>query len=1226
MREKHLLFTSRVYKEYIFFWQEQLAKVNEVEPFQISNKLGDKISTTRVSHCLQLGEETRNIITRLANRQDLGTFVVLLSAFLYLAGRFSDRRIVPVKTPLLNNITGEQYSDDLLLIEGVDDSLTIKQLLINLRQTVSQSYRFQNFPLSFVTSKEQDKVLNRINILIQYSAIHCEYKEVENYDLILEISKVADELLLTFHYRTAILHPLFISAFARCYENTLRAYVNPQTILKDIELLSASERYQLLYDFNDTRVSYPYSKTIHELFAQQVELTPEQTAVIFQDQALTYCELNQQANQLAHYLRESCNIRADELVGLMMNRSENMIIALLAILKAGGAYLPIDPNYPQERIDYLLKESRLKALLIDSEFLFKVEDFDRPVFALDLQLRGLSDRPTVNLENINTAMDLAYVMYTSGSTGEPKGVEVTHRGVVRLVKENHYASFSSEEIFLQFAPISFDASTFEIWGCLLNGSKLVVMPVHTPTLDELELAIKQQGITTLWLTAGLFHLIVDERLKILQSIKQLLAGGDILSVPQVNKFIRELPDSRLTNGYGPTESTTFACCYDINSIISNGDSIPIGRPIANTQVYLLDRHLQLVPIGVPGELYIGGDGIARGYHNAPDLTATKFLPHPFSYEPGARLYKTGDWGYYLENGVIQFIGRFDNQVKVRGFRIELSEIEAVLAQHTAIMTNTVVVREDKHGEKRLVAYVVCSAGNNLSKEELRQYLAERVPDYMLPTAYVFLDALPLTSNGKVDRRALPVPAQEQAETNTTFSSPRTPEEEILAGCWAQALDLTQVSIDDNFFALGGDSIRAIQMLSRAHEQGLHCSLQQLFQYQTIRKLAQELKKDYSSATNTPQTYPFCLISEEDREKIPLEVEDAYPLTMLQMGMVFHSEYSQQSSVYHDVFSCHLRAKLDVKALETAMRQLISSHPILRTSFGLTCFSEPLQLVHKIVSLSIQTEDISCLSTAQQEEMLASFVKYEKSQDFNWNKPPLLRLFLHCRNDQAFQFTLSFHHAILDGWSLASFLTELFQLYVAILENRSGELKIEPVASFRDFIKLEREAMSSEMTRDYWRRRLVDAPVTLLPRCQSIPLIVDDSQIGMRLVSLTPEVSDNLRHLAQSVAVPVKSVLLAAHLRVLSLLTGQSDIVTGLVSNGRPETGNGDRILGLFLNTLPFRQQLFGGSWLELVQETFKHERELLPLRYYPLARIQSDLGGNSLFEVAFNFVHFHVYK
>ena len=623
----------------------------------------------------------------------------------------------------------------------------------------------------------------------------------------------------------------------------------PLSRVEEISMLVASEYQMIVEQWNQTQTPYPRQQTIHELFAEQADLAPQAIALVFKDQRLTYKQVNERANKLAHYLR-SLGVGPEDMVAIAMDRSVEMIVAILGILKAGAAYLPLDTGYPPARLALMLDETQATVILTQNHLALFVAELDqregRRIIYLDTEWEDIVGYASTNPLVQTTPDNLAYVMYTSGSTGRPKGVSVPHRGVVRLVKQTDYATFQNEDVFLQFAPISFDAATLEIWGSLLNGARLVLFPQPTASLSRLAHIIKQESITTLWLTAGLFHLMVDEHLEGLRPLRQLLAGGDVLLTAHVHKVRTELPNCRLINGYGPTENTTFTTCYPIPHEQTLDGSVPIGRPIANTTVYILDEALRPTPVGVPGELYIGGDGLSRGYFNQPALTAEKFIPNPFVsedqlFEPPTSLclYKTGDLARFLPDGNIDFLGRIDNQVKIRGFRIELGEIEAVLQQHWAVQTAVVLARTDLPGDnassKQLVAYIV-PVSQMPTDNELRRFLQEQLPDYMMPTIFVALNTLPLTPNGKVDRQGLPVPDLTRL---TTFVTPQTSTEKRLASGWQALLSVESISLHDNFFALGGHSLTAIQLadwIFRAFQVGL--SLPQIFTAATLAEMAE----------------------------------------------------------------------------------------------------------------------------------------------------------------------------------------------------------------------------------------------------------------------------------------------------------------------------------------------------------------------------------------------------
>jgi len=625
-------------------------------------------------------------------------------------------------------------------------------------------------------------------------------------------------------------------------------------------------------------------------------------------------------------------------------------------------------------------------------------------------------------------------------------------------------------------------------------------------------------------------------------------------------------------------------------------------------------------------LYIGGAGVARGYLNRPELTAERFIPDPFSEKSGARLYKTGDLARYLNGGELEYIGRIDHQVKVRGFRIELGEIEATLNKHPQVKESIVIAREDNPGDKKLVAYIICSDGLAPSVNELFEYLIAKLPNYMAPSAFVPMERFPLTSNGKIDRGALPAPGQSRSDLHDSYVAPRNHNERKLAAIWAQVLGVDQVGIDDNFFVIGGDSIRGIKVLSLAQESGVTFGIQQIFQYQTIRKLAQQIQLFDGNGATTKHGQPFCLISDDTRLCLPGDLDDAYPLAALQTGMLFHSETNPDFAIYHDVVGHHLKAPFDLPAMQDAIDQLISRHPILRTSFDLYNYDEPLQLAHKSVNLPLRVDDLRRLPFEEQEAELVRWVEAEKNNKFDWVQPPLLRFQIHRRSEETFQLTLSFHHILLDGWSVATLFTELFRIYFALLDGGLPALEAPPEGRFRDFISLEKQALVSDECIRFWGDKMKGGAITPLPR-PSFSLPGDGTRrVLAHQALISNEVSEGIKRIAQLAEAPVKSVLLAAHLRVLSLLSGKTDVVTGLVSDGRPEGAESERALGLFLNTLPFRQRLSGETWVELIRNTFELECEMLPYRRYPLAQLQSDLGGKTLFDVTFNFVHFHVYQ
>ncbi|MGH9430460.1 MAG: non-ribosomal peptide synthetase [Terriglobia bacterium] len=599
-----------------------------------------------------------------------------------------------------------------------------------------------------------------------------------------------------------------------------------------------------LRTWNQTWTDYPRDKTVAQLFEDVAAAHPDSTALVFRGRHLTYAELNIRANRLAHRLRRM-GVGPDTMVGCCLERSIELIVALLGVLKAGGAYVPLDPSYPKERLDFLIEETRTPVMLAQKSFASTL-------------LAG-QDVPSVDVDELSSAAgdddgnpsphggpkSLAYVMYTSGSTGQPKGVMVENRAIVRLVRNTNFCHFGPGEVFLQFAPASFDASTLEIWGPLLNGGRLVVMPPPPCSLAELGRAIREEGVTVLWLTSGLFNLMVEQRLDDLRPVRQLLAGGDVLSPRHVRRVLENLPECCLINGYGPTENTTFTCCHTMRPGDRVPESIPIGRPVSNTQAYILDEQSRPAPPGQTGELYAAGDGVARGYLNHPDLTAGKFLPDPFSTEAGARMYRTGDLARWREDGVIEFLGRVDNQVKILGHRIEPGEVEVVLRMHKDVNQVCVVPHTDENGSKRLVAYYVPFHPDG-SLPSLREFLRRKLPPYAIPALFVPMASMPLSPNGKVDRAAMPAPVF-ASEHDALSEQPVTHLEQTIADLWRRIVRVERVGLDDNFFDLGGDSLLLVAVHSNLQKlMQTEIAVTDLFEFTTVRMLAQHLTEKESS--------------------------------------------------------------------------------------------------------------------------------------------------------------------------------------------------------------------------------------------------------------------------------------------------------------------------------------------------------------------------------------------
>ena len=1003
------------------------------------------------------------------------------------------------------------------------------------------------------------------------------------------------------------------------------ALAEPASPADDLELLAGVERRRLLVELNATAAPAAF-RPLHQLLAEQAARTPGAPAVTCGGRILTHAELDAAANRLARHLRR-CGAGPDTIVAIALERSPELLIALLGTLKAGAAYLPLDPGQPRERLERMLDDSAAPLRITAPGFRHRLGS--GPARVVDLERdRAEIERESAADPAVEVAPEsLAYVLYTSGSTGGPKGVMVPHGGLSNYLAWALLAyPAAAGEGSPVHSSIGFDLTVTSLFLPLLAGRCALLLPEEGAS--GLAEALRTGSFGVVKLTPA--HLEVLPELLPPEAAagcaRALVVGGEALTAERLRFWAENAPGVRVFNEYGPTEAVVGCCVHEWAA--GAAGPVPIGRPIANTRLYVADRRMRPGPAGVPGELCIGGAGLARGYLGRPGLTAERFVPNPFAGEgsgaAGERLYRTGDLVRHLADGELEYLGRIDDQVKIRGHRLEPGEIEAALAAHPGVAQAAVVAPTDAAGGRRLVAFL---AGSGVDAEELRRFLAERLPASMVPAAFVALPSLPLTPNGKVDRRALldasRAAAPERPELEVPFAPPHDADEELLAEVWAQVLGVARVGVDDNFFALGGDSIRSIQVRSEAARRDVHLTTQQLFQHPTVRALARELRRTAGEAEPAPVA-PFSLLEEEDLRRLPPGIEDAYPLSRLQAGMVFHSEYAPETAVYHDQYSFQVRGPLDPAALTAALRRLAARHPVLRTSFALSGHREPLQLVHREVEIPLAFHDLRGLSGEEQREALAEEFEAEKHRGFEWSRPPLLRLRVHRRDESSFQLGLGFHHAILDGWSAASLLSELFRHYLFLVSGEGTPVAALPGVAYRDFIAAERRALASDATRSYWSAVLAsDLPPSFLPPAEDSRGVLD---LRLRFVDLPEEVSGGLQRAAAREGLPLKSLLLAAHLRVMSLLAGEDEAVTGLVSNGRPEAAGGEQVLGLFLNTLPLRLRLRGGTWLALARDAFAAERALLPHRRFPYSELQRMKKGQALFETVFNFVHFHVYR
>ncbi|MBE7150062.1 amino acid adenylation domain-containing protein [Bacillus mycoides] len=821
----------------------------------------------------KLEKELTENLRRLSHQSGTTLFMSLLTAFKVLLYRYTNQEDILIGTPVAGRNSPELqdlmgcFVNTLVIRSDLSGNPSYFELLKRVKEEVLEGQNNQEFPFEKIVDElKPTRDLSCPPIFqIMFSmhpklSIHQEIpgltlnplpiqSTTAKFDLTLFIEEDQDELEGIFEFNTDLFEIDYIERMANHFRTLLKGIItNPNDLLGELPVLTQEESKQILVDWNDTKTEYPSDSNLGDLFKERAERTPNAIAVIAGEVMLTYEELNQKSNQVAHYLQKKIGRGLEIPVGLFMDRSPQMIVAMLGIVKAGGTYVPLDQAYPKERLAFLLEDVNLPILLTETHLVDKLPQCDTQIVCLDSDWIEIQSESTEDIKTDISPDSLLYIMYTSGSTGKPKGVCVTHRNVVRLVKNTNYIDLSEQQVILQFAPIAFDASTFEIWGSLLNGAQLVLMPINTPSLDELSDTIRKYGITCAWLTAGLFHAMVEEHTETLQQLKQLLAGGDVLSVTHVKKVLKGADNLVLINGYGPTECTTFTCCYPIKDAENLENSVPIGQAISNSQVYILDSFGNPVPIGVPGELYIGGDGVARGYINRSDLSAEKFIRNPFSKDSESLIYRTGDLVRYLSDGNIEFLGRLDNQVKIRGFRIELGEIEVVLSEHPQVREAVVVVREDIPDDKRLVAYLIPREEQNFSINAIKDYVKTKLPDYLNPVAYVVLNSFQLSPNGKVDRRLLPEPTTEKFGAENNLVVAHTETECAISLIWEEILQIKNISIHDNFFELGGNSLLMMRLHRNLTKKlNIKLSMVDLFRYPTINSLSKHIGEKSSSS-------------------------------------------------------------------------------------------------------------------------------------------------------------------------------------------------------------------------------------------------------------------------------------------------------------------------------------------------------------------------------------------
>ncbi|MFN6464049.1 MAG: amino acid adenylation domain-containing protein, partial [Nostoc sp. DedVER02] len=1052
---------------------------------------------------IQYGEFSVELSEAIANftRQEGATlFMTLFAAFVTLLYRYTDSDDIVVGTPIANRDRLELegligfFVNTLVLRTDLSGNPSFQQLLSRVRQLTLLSYAHPDLPFEeLVKALQPQRDLSHTPLFqVMFVLQNAPISEIElagltisslpaqsttaKFDLTLSMQNTATGLVSVWQYNADLFDASTIERMKGHFQTLLEGIVaNPQEQISQLPLLTEIEQQQLLL-WNDTGVDYPQDKCIHQLFEEQVERTPDAVAVVYENQHLTYHELNCRANQLAHYLK-SLGVKADVLVGICVERSLEMVVGLLGILKAGGAYLPLASDYPTERLRLMLEDAQVSVLLTQQKLIDRLPEHTAQRVCLDADWQLISQSSQDNLITETQAANLAYVIYTSGSTGQPKGVLIAHQGLLNLVFWHQKAfKITTLDKATQLAGTAFDAAVWELWPYLTAGASIyLVKPEILLSPVDLQDWLESKKITISFLPTPIAEQLLSLEWPESTTLQTMLTGGD-----KLHRYPSGLLPFQVVNNYGPTENTVVATS---GLVVSNGRdnniSPPIGRPIANVEIYILDSYLQPVPVGVPGELHIGGAGLARGYLNRPELTQEKFIPNPFSDESHSRLYKTGDKARYLNNGNIEYIGRIDDQVKIRGFRIELSEIEAVLSQHSDVQLSCVIAREDSPGDKRLVAYVVAHQDCKPAISELRQFLKAKLPEYMVPSAFVILESLPLTPNGKVDRRALPKP-----DLDTTllekYVAPRTPIEEMLALLWAQVLKLELVGIHDNFFELGGHSLLATQLVSRIRTWfKMELPLRELFARSTVAELAQSIGQ--LQQQNLELSTPFITQRAENAQLL---------LSYAQQRLWFLDQFEPNSAIYNIPMALRLVGTLNQVALEQSLYEIINRHEALRTNF-VTVNGKPSQIIQTQRNWTVSIVGLKHLSTTEQEIATQQLARQQAIEPFDLANQALVRATLLVLSETEHVLSVCMHHIVSDGWSMGVFIQELAALYNAYSQAQPSPLAPLPI-QYADFALWQRQWLQGGVLQSqlsYWQQQLKDAPALLsLPTDRPRPAV------------------------------------------------------------------------------------------------------------------------------------------
>lgn len=1186
--------------------------------------------------------ETLGAITALAQNLQVSTQSILLAAWQHLLKTFSGMDTFLVGTGLdgrvqdelraaiglfakylpLNIKCNSRVSDFIQQTHTAVEIARYDQLQFDWQPlgTTDVSHHCHSYPVIF--SSRELPPLEIIGSLAW--EFRTSVERLEPYELALSAVSTVRGLQLHFSWDSAVYARTDIGLLANVYTVLLEEMTrNPNGQMDELDMGTASDAI-CMPSMPVQETNWP---TLDELFAVQVRRVPQQLAVVCEDQNINYAELDRRSSVLAARLEEA-GAGPDAVIALVAERSIPFVVGMLAVLKAGAAWLPIEPDTPLERVDYMMKQAHAVAVLTQRALSQPIKCGDLPIIFLDDPSlddpSALEGAEQLRLRKAVPASRLAYVIFTSGSTGRPKGVAIEHRQVAAYV--NALLERVHPETCAGFALVSTVAADLghtSIFAALSCGGCLHMIPAwRAVDLDALAQYFLSHPVE--------FVKIVPAHLEALcRSLpdsarlawRKLLVGGELLTSKLVEWVKKYAPDCEVFNHYGPTETTVGVFCgaADPQTDRYASPNIPIGRPFSGVTAYLLNKNMRLVPAWIPGELYIGGTSVGRGYVGEGALTAGRFLPDPLYPVPGSRMYRTGDVARYRSDGAVEFLGRRDGQVKIRGYRVETGEIEAVLGRHPAVRNAAVVVREDKSTGKYLQAFVAVGPAR-VTAEEMRSFLEKALPHYMVPVNIFCVDRLKLTSNGKVDRQALPAVAA--SPTTAKFREPMNDVEESLIAVFRKVLGVERVSTDDNYFSMGGDSLRVIQVVHEARRYGMTIGATDVLRHQTVRKLACALQERALSGLFPNGVPALPQPSPEMLQGLPAGVADVYPLSGIQAFVTekYAQDY-QRKGVYHVQESIHVSdTGFSIQALEMAFRVVVDRHPALRTVVDIEC-TPPMQWVCRDLHWKVQVEDVSHLSLAEQEDHVAAALIADRSRAFNLadRESPLFRVTVFLRSANDFNWVFSCHHAIIDGWGHRVLLNQLVQTYLAIKAGRKFDLGM-PDSTYREFVAYQEAVRRSDKAFEFWRQYLNGVGAQPAPRStHTSPVKLEDASA---VHPFEPSLMEALSEVARARAVSMQALILSAWLESLRGLTGRELVTTGVVTNGRSEhLSDPLSAIGLFWNIVPVVSRV-ALPMLEQVAVIQKDLIEMDPYSAYPLPQLMADQGGRDLFFCSFRYLNF----